>query len=520
MAKTFRKIFSIITALALVLVMLNILPVSAAGIEYISDTQARISITTADDYAMLYFTPQESGVYKFSSIGSYDTVGAVFDSYGNILAYGDDSSSDVNFNICYYMESGTTYLLGCCFWDETETGVFYVTVTETDIKSVKFNDVTVYDGMDSYTNYEYNPVTDDNDLAYNCYQYTPSFTVTLKDGTVLQSDEEGAVEYNGEKYTCYYEDTQSYDNQWAVGAHTATGEIFGIVQNFNITVKPNPVNKVEFNDITLYEDWDCVIIDEDTGGEIIPPGKYYIFLPTYTVTLKDGTVLQSNEYGFVEYNDKVYFISDLQSDQREGNQWEVGDHSATAEIFGFSDTFTVTVAPNPAKSIEFKDITILKDWDYINDYEYNPETEEFDLDWHHYIYKPSYKVTLNDDTVLESDENGYIEYNGKLYGIYRYEDGQSYDTPWTDGTYTVTVEAFCTEYTFNVTLEEMVSVSGDTNRDGRVNNKDLGLLMQHLNGWDVKIDQGACNINGDSVVNNKDYGILMQYVNGWDVELK
>ena len=60
---------------------------------------------------------------------------------------------------------------------------------------------------------------------------------------------------------------------------------------------------------------------------------------------------------------------------------------------------------------------------------------------------------------------------------------------------------------------------GDANGDGAVNNKDLGLLMQKLNGWDVEIDDRVADVNGDGVVNNKDYGLLMQFVNGWDVKL-
>ena len=60
---------------------------------------------------------------------------------------------------------------------------------------------------------------------------------------------------------------------------------------------------------------------------------------------------------------------------------------------------------------------------------------------------------------------------------------------------------------------------GDLSGDGKVNNKDLGLLMQKLNGWDVEINMDAADVNGDGKVNNKDYGLLMQYLNGWDVTL-
>lgn len=60
---------------------------------------------------------------------------------------------------------------------------------------------------------------------------------------------------------------------------------------------------------------------------------------------------------------------------------------------------------------------------------------------------------------------------------------------------------------------------GDVNFDGKTNNKDLGILMQHLNSWNVEIITEAADVNADGAVNNKDYGLLMQYINSWNVTL-
>lgn len=60
---------------------------------------------------------------------------------------------------------------------------------------------------------------------------------------------------------------------------------------------------------------------------------------------------------------------------------------------------------------------------------------------------------------------------------------------------------------------------GDTDGDGKVNIRDLGLLQQHLNGWDVYIHTSACDVNGDGKANVRDLGLLQQHLNGWDVEL-
>ena len=55
-------------------------------------------------------------------------------------------------------------------------------------------------------------------------------------------------------------------------------------------------------------------------------------------------------------------------------------------------------------------------------------------------------------------------------------------------------------------------VLGDADGNGRVNNRDLGLLQRYLNGWDVTICPEA-DMNGDGTVNNKDLGLLQQALN-------
>ena len=73
----------------------------------------------------------------------------------------------------------------------------------------------------------------------------------------------------------------------------------------------------------------------------------------------------------------------------------------------------------------------------------------------------------------------------------------------------------------NVTLTkaEPAVVSGDANGDGSINNRDLGLLQQYLNDYEVEISLDACDVNGDGNVNNRDLGLLQQYLNDWEVEL-
>ncbi len=60
---------------------------------------------------------------------------------------------------------------------------------------------------------------------------------------------------------------------------------------------------------------------------------------------------------------------------------------------------------------------------------------------------------------------------------------------------------------------------GDVNNDETVNNKDLALLMQYINGWDIVVDVNLADVNADSAINNKDYALIMRSINGWDVTL-
>ncbi len=58
-------------------------------------------------------------------------------------------------------------------------------------------------------------------------------------------------------------------------------------------------------------------------------------------------------------------------------------------------------------------------------------------------------------------------------------------------------------------------IVGDADGNGRVNNKDLGLLQRYLNEWEVTVAAEA-DINGDGAINNKDLGLLQQIINGWN----
>ena len=81
-----------------------------------------------------------------------------------------------------------------------------------------------------------------------------------------------------------------------------------------------------------------------------------------------------------------------------------------------------------------------------------------------------------------------------------YAAGMLPEELWADGD-TVTLYAMWT-----------LIVPGDADGDGRLSNRDLGLLQQWLNGWEVTLADEA-DINGDGALNNKDLGLLQRALN-------
>ena len=68
-------------------------------------------------------------------------------------------------------------------------------------------------------------------------------------------------------------------------------------------------------------------------------------------------------------------------------------------------------------------------------------------------------------------------------------------------------------------VAEVQVLYGDANGDGTVNNRDVALLQQYVNGWNVSLQEMTADANGDGTINNRDVALLQQYVNGWSVTL-
>ena len=60
-------------------------------------------------------------------------------------------------------------------------------------------------------------------------------------------------------------------------------------------------------------------------------------------------------------------------------------------------------------------------------------------------------------------------------------------------------------------------VLGDLDGNGRINNRDMGMLQQYINEWPVNIIVDAADLDGNGRVNNRDLGKLQQIINEWDI---
>lgn len=425
---------------------------SSVGASVVSaETQNTITLDTLVEltlgewnFSVLDFTPQESGVYKFYSVSDYATYGYVAYYEGNSSFMIESEYGYNNFNIYVYLEAGKKYSFTASHRDYG-TKTFNVGLTLTNISSVEIEDVTIYEGLDANIQSEYNYDTGAYDIHWQRHYYYPEFTVYLKDGTSISSNE-----------SIYYQDLflstsddQSYENQWSEGSYTATGTVWGVSDTFTVTLLPNPVDRVVINDVTLYEVFDGYRESEynyDTGEYDLYWQRYYYY-PEFTVYFKDGSSKVTDNG--INYNNNWYSLQKIDN-QSYQNQFKVGANTVTATIMGVSDSFNVNLLENPIESVEVEDVTVIEGIDSSRQSYYDPDTGNWDKYYNKFYYQPAVNVKFKDGSTLS--DNGGIFFNNKWYSI-NCSDSQNYDNEWRYGdTHLVNGSFLGFDISFNVTV--------------------------------------------------------------------
>ncbi len=324
------------------------------------------------------------------------------------------------------------------------------------VRSIEVKPITLIENYDGYYDSEYDWETDE---YWEYYRYTPEYsmeyTVTWTNGTTT-SGEGSNVEYQGEDYWFEWEDAQSYANQWKVGGtYSGTVSLMGVSTEATVTIVKAPVQSIEIAPITLIEKYDGYY-DSDYDWETDEYLEYYRYYPsdhmTYTITWTNGTKT-SGEGAYVEYQGEFYWF-EWEDTQSYANQWKVGGtYSGTVSLMGVSTEATVTIVKAPVQSIEIAPITLIEGIGGYIDNDYNPDTDDYDLEY--YRYSPSdhltYTITWADGTTT-SGEDDYVVYQGEQYRLNVYDD-QSYETRWLLGnTYTITVSLMGVEVEAPVTI--------------------------------------------------------------------
>ncbi len=86
------------------------------------------TITTGGIGTPFLFTPTDSGIYTFSSLGDEDTFGLITDVDETMLAYNNDSNGP-GFAVSYEMSAGVPYVLWAEYNSDDQVGSFAVRVT-------------------------------------------------------------------------------------------------------------------------------------------------------------------------------------------------------------------------------------------------------------------------------------------------------------------------------------------------------------------------------------------------------
>lgn len=432
-----KKVLSLIIVIALLTTQF-ILPTFAAEveatIENVTVTATRDLIDRYDGNWDVEYDEEENEIDVFI----YDTTAAEF-WFELEMSDGETFSGDM-WDVSGYLET-EFYLDNIICYDENHIGTYEVeisceyftetvevNVVENPVESVKAEATEVL--IENWTG-EWVEYWEDEECVeyfyYDVYQTYPYYTITYKDGTVYEGYDEEIWEQTG--YYVFDVVTQS-EKPWAVGKNTAKASFLGVECEFEVEVVETPVESVEVKTtFPLYENYSGYWAEKMTEDGIEEYFEYSVMdsLPVFTVTFKDGEVIEgtADEISFMTEED--FSIVDDQSE----NPWKLGENTAKFAYMGYEFSFPVEVVKDTVVSVVGEPMTyLIKNysgyWEYFYD-ENDNETEYFCYDV--YEAEPMFTITYEDGTSFTgTDEKIFWE-----TGVWTFDETEQSANPWVVG---------------------------------------------------------------------------------------
>ena len=224
-------------------------------------------VTIAEPGMLVYFefVPDTSGNYCFFSDAQQDTYGYIYDESFNQLASDDDSGDGNTFLLSYDFVAGVKYYLGAEFWSSSDTGEFYVVLSDSYVSSHNYVATEVVEptcNEEGYTIYT---------CSYCGDTYMDDYTETHHAlSSILKVVEPVCGESEG--YTVYYctECNEEYYDDWVWIDHIA-GDKIEVVEPVCGKVEGYTVYNCSYCGEKFYSDWVWLEHNKNQVMKVVDP---------------------------------------------------------------------------------------------------------------------------------------------------------------------------------------------------------------------------------------------------------
>lgn len=463
--------------------------------------------------------------WKWLNSFSYNVIfkdGYVMEYSGNDgFAYGTDwyviETRDNQYEEHWY--AGNTYNASISIFGVSAT--VPVTITESPIKDVVFENVEIIEGTNGYLSQ--NP---EKDYFHYNWEFKLKYTVYFNDGTATKA-EGTSFEYNGQYYNLnnYYYD--QYSNPFTTGnTYNLPVDIMGKTYKVSVSIIETPVESfvVTPSKLELIENLDGNL------NEHSPDGVWFRYDWSnsfdYTLTLKDGTVYTSNENSTsgIDYNGEYY--SFVYTDDQYSNHWEVGKtYKPSLSILGATKELDVTIVESPVESITVNPVNIREGKN--GHLSTSPDGESVFIYW--WTNSLEYTINFKDGTSATYKGQNY-SYNNRNYYI-RYDNFEQRSNPLVLGENKKTLSIFGqdVEVTVNVNPSPIKNITIDPiiikeYTSGYYNNDESGNSWYYYN-WHHKNITYTVELTDGTIINtSSNYGFQYNgdYYNlsysSWDLD--